>query len=101
MDIDEAVLRFRANLPVVVIGLVVGLIIAGSFGLSRDPTYRASARLVVDAKDPRNVSDAKVVADTSRAIIGTERSVAAALRAARAKRAKPTIMRAPQRPPWR
>ena len=86
MDIDEAVLRFRANLPIVVVGLVVGLIIAGAFGLSRDPTYRASARLVVDAKEPRNVSDAKVIADTSRAIVGIESRVAAALRAAHAKR---------------
>jgi len=86
VDIDEAVWRFRANLAVVVVGLVVGLVVAGGFGLSRAASYRASARLVVGGKDPRSLSDAKVVADTARAIVESEARVAAALKAAGANR---------------
>jgi capsular polysaccharide biosynthesis protein len=90
VDIDEAVWRFRANLGVIVFGLIVGLVAAATIGLSRDPTYRASARLVIDAKDPRSVSDARAIADMGRAIVGSEGRIAVALNAAGAGR-DPTV----------
>ncbi len=86
MDIEEAAWRFRANLVVVVAGVLVGLVVAGAFGLSRNASYRASSRLVVDMKDPKDVHDSRVIADTGQAIVGSEGRVKAALKAAHAKR---------------
>jgi hypothetical protein len=86
VDIDEAVWRFRANISVVIFGLIVGLLVAGTVTVSRDPTYRAAARLVVDAKEPRSLADSRAVADLARGIVGSEGRVAAALNAAGAER---------------
>src|SRR5438552_4072556 len=87
MELDEALQRiFRRHRRAIVVMVLLGLAVPLGIHVLGSTTYTATARLTLDASNPKTAGASTVLADAATGVVTSPGQVAAALRTARAHR---------------
>ena len=79
MELNDVIRRIGFHWRLVLACIVAGVVGAAALNLRGGDLYTASARLVLDTRDPQSAAESTAIADTAAAIASSQSVVAAAL----------------------